>query len=377
MENIGFSACLAKATHRAHHGGTVPMTTPSVSSSAPRRLPGRPERALPDLHALQTFLAVCEAGSMAQAAQRLGVSQSAVSQLVKTLEATYGVQLLDRDTRPARPTRAGHALLEMADTLLTQARGVAEHLRQRARQDHAQIRLGCVDSFAATVGPSLIRALAGSARELQLWSGLTPGLNAQLLAHDLDLAVCTEVPAEPRLIQHLLFAETWVAVFPLRADDAGAAPDAPDMRAFRAQLPPGLPLIRYTLRSVIGQQVERLLRHAGLELPQRYAFDATDPMLSVVAAGLGWAISTPLCLWQSRAWLDQVRVVPLPATRLGQRDFHLLCREPQWRRTADDIARLARAALLRDVAPALRRAMPMLREDAIIVPPSLDASSAP
>jgi hypothetical protein len=140
------------------------------------------------------------------------------------------------------------------------------------------------------------------------------------------------------------------------------------MRAFRAQLPPGLPLIRYTLRSVIGQQVERLLRHAGLELPQRYAFDATDPMLSVVAAGLGWAISTPLCLWQSRAWLDQVRVVPLPATRLGQRDFHLLCRELQWRRTADDIARLARAALLRDVAPALRRAMPMLREDAIIVP---------
>jgi DNA-binding transcriptional LysR family regulator len=344
------------------------MTTSSVSAHTPTRLPGRPGQALPDLHALQTFLAVCEAGSMAQAAQRLGVSQSAVSQLVKALETRYGVQLLDRDTRPARPTRAGHALLEMADTLLTQARGMAEHLRQHARQDHAQIRLGCVDSFAATVGPSLIRALAGSARELQLWSGLTPGLNAQLLARDLDLAVCTEVPAEPRLSQYLLFSETWVAVFPRGAAGAGAAPDAPDMRAFRAQLPPGLPLIRYTLRSVIGQQVERLLRHAGLELPQRYAFDATDPMLSVVAAGLGWAISTPLCLWQSRAWLDQVRVVPLPATRLGQRDFHLLCRELQWRRTADDIARLARAALLRDVAPALRRAMPMLREDAIIVP---------
>lgn len=352
----------------------MPDMTASPSSAVlqPGRPPGRPERALPDLHALQTFLTVCEAGSMALAAQRLGVSQSAVSQLVKALETTYGMQLLDRDTRPARPTRAGHALMEMADELLAQARGVAERLRQHARQDHAQIRLGCVDSFAATVGPALIRALAGSARELQLWSGLTPGLNAQLMARDLDLAVCTEIPAEPRLMQHLLFSESWVAVFPLATpgDDAdGLAEAMHDMRAFRARLPQGLPLIRYTLRSVIGQQVERFLRHAGLELPQRYAFDATDPMLSVVAAGLGWAISTPLCLWQSRAWLDQVRVVPLPATRLGQRDFHLLCREPQWRHTADEIACLARAALRQNVVPALRRAMPSLGDDAITVAP--------
>ena len=194
-------------------GGTVtmPRFTPSVSLSAPVSATGRHERALPDLHALAAFVTLCEAGSMAQAAQRLGVSQSAVSQLVKGLETTYGVQLLDRDVRPARPTRAGHILLDMADELLAHARSVAEHLRQRVRQDHAQIRLGCVDSFAATVGPALIRALSGSARELQLWSGLTPGLNAQLLARDLDLAICTEVPTDPRLAQHLLFSESWVA----------------------------------------------------------------------------------------------------------------------------------------------------------------------
>lgn len=336
------------------------MTATTAQDRASR---SRSERELPDLRALHTFVTVCESGSMSIAAQRLGVSQSAVSQSVRLLENTYGAQLLDREMRPARPTRAGNILLEMAGDLLADAGQIAERLRRSVRQEHAQIRLGCVDSFAATVGPSLIRALSGSARELQLWSGLTPGLNAQLQARDLDLAVCTEVPADPRLIQHLLFAEAWVAVFPRGVD----CPPLGEARELRQRLPP-LPLIRYTLRSVIGQQIERFLRHLGLDLPQRFAFDATDPLLSVVAAGLGWAVSTPLCLWQSRAWLDQVQVVPLPRSRLGQREFHLLCRDAQWARTADEIVRLTHAALLRDVAPALRRVMPALSTDAGAAP---------
>ncbi|KKW68059.1 LysR family transcriptional regulator [Lampropedia cohaerens] len=337
----------------------------------PSSLALRHERSLPDLHALETFLAVCEAGSMSLAAQHMGVSQSAVSQMVKTLENTYGVALLDREVRPARPTPAGSILLEMAEALLTQARDMAEQLRQRVRQDHAQIRLGCVDSFAATVGPALIHALSGSARELQLWSGLTPGLNSQLLARDLDLAICTEVPTDPRVTQHLLLSESWVAVFPKNVSgplmEQGVDNDTKRLRA-QLQALPQLPLIRYTLRSVIGQQIERFIRHLGLSFPQRYAFDATDPLLSMVAAGLGWAISTPLCLWQSRAWLDEVQVVSLPATRLGQRDFHLLCRERQWSASAEEIATLTRRVLLQNVIPDLRRAMPALGTDVVSLP---------
>ncbi|WP_431798439.1 LysR family transcriptional regulator (plasmid) [Cupriavidus metallidurans] len=322
----------------------------------------RRARVMPDLHALETFMTVCEMGSMALAAQRMGVSQSAVSQMIKVLEGAYGVQLLDREVRPARTTRAGNILLEMGDSLLADARNISNRLRQSVRQDHAQLRLGCVDSFAATVGPSLIRALSGSARQLQLWSGLTPGLNTQLLARDLDLAVCTEVPSDPRVAQRVLFSEAWVAVLP-RGVDCSALREAQDIKRQAQQLP----LIRYTSRSVIGQQVERFLRHLGVEMPQRYAFDATDPLLSVVAAGLGWAISTPLCLWQSRAWLDQVQVVALPPSRLGQREFHLLYRDAQWSQTADEILRLTRTTLELELLPALRAAMPALSSDALIV----------
>lgn len=350
------------------------LPVPDVAISASTGLAGgRGSQALPDLRALETFVTVCEAGSMAQAAKRLGITQSAVSQLIRVLEANYGITLFDREVRPARPTRAGTRLLDMAGDLLSSARAVSERLRNAVRQDHAQLRLGCVDSFAATVGPALVHALSGSARELQLWSGLTPGLNKQLVARELDLTICTEVPQEdPRITGRLLFSESWVAVFPRGmappplAEARGLKPAVMAIAGSHANT--GLPLIRYSQRSLIGQQVERFLRHIGMNAPRRFEFDATDPMLSLVAAGLGWAISTPLCLWQSRAWLSEVDLLAIPGAGLSRRDFYLLCREEEWSSTADDIASITRTALIHDTLPHIRSNMPLLPEDAIVLP---------
>ena len=125
-----------------------------------------------------------------------------------------------------------------------------------------------------------------------------------------------------------------------------------------------LPLIRYTARSVIGQQVERFARHLGINSPRRYEFDATDPLLSLVAARLGFAISTPLCLWQARHYLDEVAVVPLPAGRLSRRDFFLLYREGEWDDFAKEIVALTRTVIDR-IEPALARMLPQWPDDAL------------
>ncbi|MFP5460433.1 MAG: LysR family transcriptional regulator [Gammaproteobacteria bacterium] len=331
--------------------------------------PGRRGRALPDLRALEAFVTVCEAGSMTVAAQRLGVSQSAISQSVRALELEHGVPLFDREMRPARPTRAGRLLFELGGELLAHARAVSGQLRSSARQEHAQIRLGCVDSFAATIGPELIRALSGSARQLLLWSGLTPGLGAQLQARELDLAVCTEIALDdPRIVQRPVFSEPWVLVLPRRPGGPGKPLQSLRGLAALVEQLDGLPLIRYSQRSVIGQQIERFLSHAGLRAPRRFEFDATDPLLSLVAAGLGFGLTTPLCLWQSRSWLGQVDVLPLPASRLGRRDFFLLSREGEWAGLDGEIVRVARQVLRRTVLPAMRGSMPALRADAIHFP---------
>jgi len=305
---------------------------------------------LPDLQALQTFVTYSEAGSMTLAAARLGVSQSAVSQLILRLEQHLGCALLDREVRPAQLTHAGRSLLALAQDLLSHAQSVAEQVRSGALSAHPRIRLGCVDSFAATVGPALIHALSGDARELHLWSGLTPDLLTQLLARALDLVICTDAgTSQPRLQQTPLFAERFVLVLPPRQASLPLA-----------QLANELPLIRYSLRSAMGQQVERYLRHVGVQAGRRFELDATDPLLSLVAAGVGWAISTPLCLWQSRHFIGQVQVLTLPATTLGQREFFLLGHHSEWQQLGEDIARVTRQVMRQNTVSALLAALPAL-----------------
>jgi len=340
------------------------LQDPSIMSRMNPIAPSRRQRRLPDLHALEAFVTVCDSGSMALAAQHLGLSQSALSQAIKALEQALDLKLLDREVRPAAPTRAGRVLRERATELLARANALVDQVRATSRHEHAQIHLGCVDSFAATVGPALIRAMAGSARQILMWSGLTPTLSAQLQGRELDLVICTDPGiGDPRIVQQLLCSESWVAVFP-REHPLHAPASPRELAAMAGELA----LIRYSQRSVIGQQIERYLRHVGVQAPHRYAFDATDPLLSLVASGLGWALSTPLCLWQSRQYLDAIRVVPLPPARLGQRHFFLLSREHEWAGLDADLARIAREVIRHDVAPAIRRRLPELPEDAISCP---------
>ena len=60
------------------------------------------------LRQLRTFVAVAEAGSVSHAAQQLAISQSAVSESVKDLEADLGVRLFDRHARGLSVTQRGH-----------------------------------------------------------------------------------------------------------------------------------------------------------------------------------------------------------------------------------------------------------------------------
>lgn len=312
-----------------------------------------------DLNALQAFLAVCETGSMTGAAKQLGVSQSAVSQAIAALERDQGVTLFDRESRPPRPNIAGRALLELAGPLLEHAHMVSTRIGDASQAGTLPVRLGCVDSFAATIGPELIRAVSGSSRQISLWSGLTPGLSKQLHDREIDLAICTQTTLnDARIVEIPVFSEAFVAVV---SRNWLVEHREADWRTLALELP----MIRYTARSVIGQQVERYARHLGINSPRRYEFDATDPLLSLVAARLGFAISSPLCLWQARHYLPDIAVLPLPAGRLGRRDFFLLHRQSEWDAFAQEIVTLTRRVLDGAIRPALARALPQLPEDAL------------
>ena len=64
-----------------------------------------------DMADLAAFAAVAEEQSFTRASRRLGISQSALSQIVRRLEERLGLRLLDRTTRSVAPTQVGQQLL--------------------------------------------------------------------------------------------------------------------------------------------------------------------------------------------------------------------------------------------------------------------------
>lgn len=313
-----------------------------------------------DLHSLRAFVAVCEAQSMADAARTLQVTQSATSQLIKALEKQSGMTLFDRDFRPLRPTAQGLLLLDMAKDLLAHAQSVAGRLSDQSQQ--AIVRMGCVDSFTGACGGPLVRALSNRVREVSLWSGLTPGLSGALERRELDIAICTVSPlTDTRITQRFLFSEQFVAVVGKSLLE-GRAPTMATLAK--------LPLMRYSRRSVIGQQIERYLLHIGIQAPLKYEFDATDPILDLVSAGEGYAVTTPLCLWQARHYLDRLQVVPLTPSKLASRGFFCLSRVGEWQALARQVEDVTRYIVINDVLPQLRKHLPDIAADAIDVTPA-------
>ncbi|MGF6976191.1 DNA-binding transcriptional LysR family regulator [Paraburkholderia sp. JPY465] len=317
----------------------------------------------PDWDLLASWVAVVEAGSISDAASRLAISQAGVSQRIKALETLLDTTLLDRATRPARPTAAGQRLFEHATVLLQGADQMVESVRNVTRAKRVVVRLGCVDSFAATIGPIAIKALSGTSHHIRLWSGITPALDGQLEARQLDMAVTTSSSSHaPGIRKRKLFSEPYVVVLPGSFEV--------DRYTTLTELSNHLQFIRYSARSVIGQHVDSYLSSLGENIERTCEFDATDPMLSLVAAGLGFAITTPLCLWQSRHYVPDVRVVPLTAfSRHGRpygrlvRSFYLSYRENELGHLPTDLYDLIRRAFERQVARDIATALSLKPED--------------
>jgi DNA-binding transcriptional LysR family regulator len=100
-------------------------------------------RDLPPLRLLTTFAAVVRSGSVQAAAAELNVTQPAVSQAVRKLEEHVGVSLLDRGSRPARPTEAGYALAAATSESLSRIADLLDMLKQSGLDRTKTVTVAC------------------------------------------------------------------------------------------------------------------------------------------------------------------------------------------------------------------------------------------
>jgi DNA-binding transcriptional LysR family regulator len=103
------------------------------------------------------LVAVAEESHFGRAAQRLHMSQPPLSMQIKGLEVWLGVELLNRSTRQATLTDAGHAFLERARAILSaveEARNAARGAEQRLQ---ARLHVGFISSATLRLLPSSLR----------------------------------------------------------------------------------------------------------------------------------------------------------------------------------------------------------------------------
>ncbi len=299
----------------------------------------------PSWEQLRSWVALVESGSVSTAAQRLEISQAGVSQHVRQLEESLGASLLDRSTRPAHPTAAGQRLYEQARDLLSRACLMTETVQAVGRSKRSLLRVGCVDSFAAVIGPQMVRGLVGRVQRLRLVSGINPGLAEQFENHQLDVLITTDDPKQlPERECLALFSEQFLLAVPRDFQ-------VPPLASLH-QLSAKKPFMHYSTRSKMGALVDAYLNHHDPEIERVFEFDATDPLLSLVREDLGIALTTPLCLWQSRYHALNLKCVPLTVLRSqGQpypplrRTFYLVYRTHELGSLAQDIAAIVRVAL--------------------------------
>ena len=296
---------------------------------------------------------------MTAAARRLGISQSAVSQAIRQLEESIGAVLIDRERRPLMLTASGAALRLRGAALIAEAETLYKSVREQAGGAAQMLRIGMIDSFASTVGPPLIKRMLSSTVHLHIASGLAPDLGDALLERRLDMIV-TAAPPEPAvmLTRHRLLQERYVLLLP---QSMAAAQPAWDLDQLTARAP----LVRFNHGSHIGVQIERYLAQVGVGPPNRLEIDTADSLVAMVAAGIGWALITPLCLLQARAGAQAVVPLPLPGAPFT-RELTLLSREGEYGDLPQRIARDAAEIFRTDCQPQLLQLAPWLVEAVVL-----------
>ena len=160
-----------------------------------------------DVKDLEGFLAILDEGSISKAADRLGITQPALSLKLKKMESELGLQLFQRTSRSMVPLETCWAIEPAAREIITKLEGVKETLAHRIADLKGNVRFGCLTGWIDALLVPLIKTLHEEAPGIKL--KVRVGQTAELLhaaaAGQLDLAIVAQpfAPTEGVICRHL------------------------------------------------------------------------------------------------------------------------------------------------------------------------------
>jgi len=231
-----------------------------------------------DTRFLQSFVAVVEYGSIAEAGRRLNLTSAGVAQRVRALEAELETALVRRVGRRVHPTEAGRAVFERAREVLQGVR----RLKDVATIDAlaGELRLGAVSTAMTGILPAIVSKITIRHPNFSIYvvPGTSMDLYKRVVEGELDAAILVEPPF--RILKscdwHLMRRE------PLMLIGSEAIDIEDPVRILSSH-----PFIRYDRNHWGGRLGEEYLRDINVKPKDRFELDALEAIAVMVDRGLG------------------------------------------------------------------------------------------
>ena len=258
-------------------------------------------------HHLRYFWAIAHEGSLTRAAERLNLSQSALSVQLGKLELQLGHPLFDRTGKRLILTEAGRIALDYADTVFQAGDELVSTMKGRPVDRRQAFRVGALTTLSRNFQLEFLSPLVGRADvELIIRSGTMRDLLAQLEAHAIDVVLANSAPqhdARSDFRSHLL-AQQPVALVRRSSVEPFAFRFPEDLRSQPVLLP--------SLESEIRVAFDRILDLAGVR-PITIAEVDDMAMLRLLARDSdGLALVPPIVVRDELAAGLLVEVCPVP-----------------------------------------------------------------
>lgn len=248
-----------------------------------------------ELTTLRYFLVIADTGHLTRAADSLGVTQPALSAMLKKLEAEVGSPLLHRTGRGVELTDAGRAFLEEARHAVTHAENAVRTVRELAGLERGSIRIGGGATAITYLMPAVVRRMRRDHPGLRFYlrEAGSSAVASAVLAGELDLGVVTlpiTVPEAERIVRISLVEDELRLIAPASLAGGlggGAASSGTQRPAFSWKSLAGVPIVGFEAGSAVRGVIDRAAAEEGVALDYVMELRSIEGIKGMVEAGVG------------------------------------------------------------------------------------------
>jgi LysR family nitrogen assimilation transcriptional regulator len=236
-----------------------------------------------DLKQLKYFITIADFGSMTRASESLNIAQPALTQQIAKLEADLQTRVFDRSTSGVKLTPAGVVLYRYAKSIIKQVHDARLAVSDEDKQPTGRVTIGIPGSTGKLLSVPLLQQVKKQGRILlEIIERPSADLLALIVSGKLDVTVLVDaVPCRGVALTPILLEELLVVA---RRDAVGAKQSLSLKEVARN------PLVLPSWPSTIRQRIDTALMDAQLTYQLVGEVSATDMLVRLVRAGIGWTV---------------------------------------------------------------------------------------